>query len=803
MAISCSKIICRWKAQAQSPVAALLLILFFWTTLLSATHIVGGEMYYECLGNNQYRITLKVYRDCFLGQAPFDDPAIIGIFDGNHNLVRVESIYSPQITNIPVVLDNPCLVAPPNVCVEEGIYESTISLPPNSTGYYLAYQRCCRNHSILNLVNPGDQGATYVAFIPDSVQVQCNSSPRFANFPPVAICAGEPLHFDHSATDPDGDSLAYKLCATFDGASSLDPAPNPPASPPYSFITYSTGYNGLDPMDANPPLAINSKTGLLTGTPNLVGQFVVGVCVEEYRNGILIGTHSRDFQFNVANCNKQTVAAIPIPIVGDTSINECSVFTISFGNNSTGASTYFWDFGVDNLSNDTSIVRYPTYTFPDTGTYRVMLVANPYSACSDTDFVSVKVYPILAANFGSYDVCAKTALHFTDSSSTTAGTLTSWAWNFGDGFTSADTNPKHVYTSSGTFPVTLTVKNSIGCRESANKNVIIHPIPNADFVIDGYCVFQEVSLRDTSTVGTGQIIKWEWFLDGGIPLDSMPQTSYIFNDPGSHPVTLVVTSENGCTDTITKPVEIQEKPAADAWGDTTVCIGDSVQLFGQGGSTYTWGATDGSLSSTAQNPIVLPQKNTTYIFTGSNDCYFDTALVQVNVFPPPDLKIRPDTSIFYGQSVKVYANSLAGISFAWQPADGTFDSTSTNFVISPAQTTTYTVTTTDANGCKNTRDVTIYLRPICDHLYMPTAFSPNGDGRNDRFSPVDFGQNDLEELRIYNRWGELIFKTNDFERGWDGTFQGVPQEVGTYAYIVQGTCERTPIRYAGNVTLLR
>lgn len=792
-----------WWYMRKTCTLLLITALFSFAIDLNATHIVGGEFYYDCLGNNQYRITLKVYRDCYLGQAQLDNPAQIGIYDGNRNLIGSDQLYAPAITNIPVVLDNPCLVAPPNVCVQEGIYQKIITLPPNSSGYYIAYQRCCRNNSIQNLALPGDQGATYVTFIPDSLSAPCNSSPRFNDFPPVAICADEPLSFDHSATDPDGDSLVYKLCPTFQGASSANPAPTVPGAPPYSLISYASGYSHSNPLPGSPGLSINSSTGLLTGTPSVMGQYVVGVCVEEYRNGILIGTHFRDFQFNVANCNKQVSAAIPVPIPGDSAIRECSGFEISFGNNSNGATSYFWDFGVSSQTNDTSRSQYPTFIYPDTGTYQVMLIANPGLPCTDTDYVEVKVYPFLEADFLSYDLCENTLLSFSDNSTSEIGTLVSWNWNFGDGGGSNDQNPEHIYNASGTYPVNLIVKNSIGCSAQIQKDVIVYPTPQADFEFDGGCIFKITNFIDRSTVGSGSISRWEWRDANGILLDTTQNSSFTFTTAGTHPITLIVHSSNGCTDTITKVLDIDNQLTAEAWGDTTICYGESTQLFGTGGHTFFWESTDGLFNSTNQNPFVSPQKTTTYIFRGSDDCYFDTAHVTVNVLPAPDLLARDDTSIFHGQSVRIFATSNAGLSFLWNPSNGLGDSTATSLVVSPTETTTYSVTTMDINGCTTTEEIIIYVRPICDKLFIPSAFSPNGDGRNDYFKPIDYGQNALEEMRIYNRWGDLIYRSSSFEAGWDGTFKGREQNIGSYVYIIEGTCERTPVRYQGNVTLIR
>lgn len=154
---------------------AILLVFVLTCLQVKATHIIGGELYYECLGNNNYRIVFKAYRDCFNGVPDFDNPAPIGIYTSTGLLVDMDPnlfdaqplyLYDASVTNLPPIVSNPCLAAPPNICVEEGIYTAVVNLPPINGGYTLVYQRCCRNNTILNLVNPGEVGATYTAYIP-------------------------------------------------------------------------------------------------------------------------------------------------------------------------------------------------------------------------------------------------------------------------------------------------------------------------------------------------------------------------------------------------------------------------------------------------------------------------------------------------------------------------------------------------------------------------------------------------------------------------------------------------------------
>jgi hypothetical protein len=271
---------------------------------IHATHIVGGEIFYDYLGSNNYRITLKIYRDCTGATAPFDGstgasgavPAIISVIDviGGASPI-LYNIGTPIITKIPPTINNPCIQTPDNICVEEGVYTCTINLAPKTGGYYVVYQRCCRNNSVLNLLDSGNQGSTYYIKIPGPEEAIDNSSPRFNNFPPIFLCSNLDFSFDHLATDPDGDQLVYSLCPPFLGLDGCCPflGSNPPSMtsancltlpfncptaalpPPYANVNFISPYNGSYPLASNPSITINSNTGLLKGQPNLIGQFVV------------------------------------------------------------------------------------------------------------------------------------------------------------------------------------------------------------------------------------------------------------------------------------------------------------------------------------------------------------------------------------------------------------------------------------------------------------------------------------------------------------------------------------------------
>jgi hypothetical protein len=280
-------------------------ILLFTPVAIWASHIVGGVITYKFVKRDTsttvnkltYHFTLRVYRDLFSSNGTgLDQNANIAVLTqgttGAYTLYSQRSVRLLTQSNVaPPVL--PCSEVPPNLGVEEGLYEWDETLNESPRSYVITYQRCCRNNTIANIFFPGTTGSTYTVEITAESQRTNNNSPLFNNFPPTLICANEPLRFDHSASDTEGDQLVYSFCGALIGASSSGtpgpaPAGNNIGKPPYQFVSYVLpNYSQNAPMGGNPVIKINPNTGLITGTPTALGQFVVTVCVEEYRNGVL------------------------------------------------------------------------------------------------------------------------------------------------------------------------------------------------------------------------------------------------------------------------------------------------------------------------------------------------------------------------------------------------------------------------------------------------------------------------------------------------------------------------------------
>lgn len=342
---------------------------------LSATHIVGGEMTYQYLGANQYEIKLKLYIDCFNGNPGAisqDLYANIGIFEGDSGKY-LPALCQSVLRDAPVRVSKTnynCIKISPNACVDAYEYVIVVTLPPRKGGYYLSFQRCCRNNTIVNIINPQSTGENIWTKVNDTTSIGYNSSPEFKNLPPNFLCTNTPLVFDHSATDADGDSLVYEFFHPYTGATAPDPRPecNEYQEPAFSQIQFESSYTYLNAIPSLPAISLNKTTGELKITPILSGQFVVGILVKEFRNGVMIGYTQRDYQFNVQDCVFETTSAFVNPSV------NCNR-EVYFTNNSQNADIYRWNFGDTTTLGDTSNLTNTYYRYPKAGTYMVKLIA--------------------------------------------------------------------------------------------------------------------------------------------------------------------------------------------------------------------------------------------------------------------------------------------------------------------------------------------------------------------------------------------------------------------------------------------
>ncbi|MBK6882827.1 MAG: PKD domain-containing protein [Flavobacteriales bacterium] len=507
-----------------------------------ATHVLGGEMYYDHLTGDQYRITLKLYRDCGPGNVNgtgFDTGAQLAIYDGNGILQFTETANFPGEESVPVELNNPCLAAPDGICASWAEYEAILTLPANTSGYVIGYQRCCRTPTIINLPTGLLQGLTCTVQVPPAAN-GTNSSPRFNEYPPIVLCLDQDMAFDHSATDPDGDVLVYDLYTPFAGGDEFDPAPLA-SPPPYAGILWASGYAGTSPMDGVPGLAIDPATGELTVHPTLLGSFAVGVRVREFRNGVQLSESIRDLRFDVVPCNVTVISSI------QEQQQFCTGYTVEMENQSINGQFWHWDFGVNSQLNDTSDLTAPTWTYADTGSYVITLIANPGWPCADTSTSVFEVHPPLDPYFERPPIrCTNEMAELV-----VQGIFTNTAavsWDFGDGASPVSALGHIVSTEfaeTGAHPITVSVVD-FGCEQSYTDSVVVYPRPQLTAVTDrAGCAGVLFAFEAEGIAWTAVRYAWN-FGDGTTASEEM--VSHVFELPGVYDIVVTAATDSGCID---------------------------------------------------------------------------------------------------------------------------------------------------------------------------------------------------------------------------------------------------------------
>lgn len=689
---------------------------------IGATHIIGGDMYYDHLGGNQYRVTLELYRDCGpdnVNGTGFDAQAQLAVYDANGVLITTASVSDPGETIVPVDLSDPCLSAPPEVCVATTRYVQIFDLPPIPGGYTISYQRCCRTPAMANL--QGLQGLTCTVNIPGP-PAAVNGSPRFNDYPPLALCMDQDMTFDHSASDPDGDQLVYSLCSPFQGADEFDPAPLAPP-PPYAPVNWAAGYSAGFPLDSDPAISIDPITGVITVHPTLQGSFTVGVCVTEIRNGVVIGDIHRDFLFKVVQCD----VAITAVIADQSGGQICTGLTQAFVNESIGGQSWAWDFGDPSTASDVSSEQEPSWTYALPGTYTVRLIANPGAACADTSFNTFTVSQALQAHFDRPPIrCPEEAAEFVADGIYTANTNITWDFGAaGSPASGAGELSVAQFAEVGVFPITIFMEGD-GCESSYTDSVVVYPRPVVDFISDTQaCVGTPFEFASSSTAWTPLTYAWD-LGDGTTRLDS--SVIHTYRDPGIYSISLTVSTQSGCvaTETLERVGYVSVYPAP-------------VAAF--------------------------------------------TALPSEVSIMDPQVSITDYASLTVDWTYRIEGEVVREAEFEhWFDEGGQY-------------TITQIVTTVD--GCV---DSTTRVVIVSDHLfYVPTAFTPDGDGVNDVWAPMVKGAKEFE-LVVFDRWGAERFRTNDPKEGWSG--DGLGQGLFLYTARIKefGSFAKD---YTGHFSLLR
>lgn len=499
------------------------------------------------------------------------------------------------------------------------------------------------------------------------------------------------------------------------------------------------------------------------------------------------------------------IGAIP-SLLCDSALIQFSPEINSFAATTLGtALTYKWDFGTGNPA-DTANIRNPSFRYVTPGTYLVKLrVVSPYGCVKETTETIIVHQKANGTITALPEVCQDGTILFA-ASATPAGNL-QWNWTFGNGNTSAlQAPPLQAYTTAGAYTVTLLVTKN-GCIDTTTHQLIVHPKPVVNALPREHILCRGNNVTLSAEGGT----LYHWTPATGL-------SNFAISNPVASPgVTtryrVQVTTDKGCTNndsvliTVAQPIQVQLPNAAD------LCKGASLQLNASGAAGYQWINNVAGLSNTAiPNPVAGPAINSVYTVVGTDvyACFKDTASITVTVRNLPTVSAGPDIQIQGNVPHQLSATGSSDVtSWLWSPADRLSCASCPSPIATPKMETVYTVKVSNQWGCTAADTLLVKLNCSSGQVHIPAAFTPNNDGKNDVFYIAGSGVKIIKYLRIYNRWGEVMFEHTNFaiddrSTGWDGRYKGQAVGTGTYVYLAEMECSSGELfTRKGTVTVIQ
>lgn len=465
---------------------------------------------------------------------------------------------------------------------------------------------------------------------------------------------------------------------------------------------------------------------------------------------------------------------------------------------------YKWNFGTGDQS-DTSNLRSPLFTFDTPGTYTVSLQVKSPMGCAKSTSASIRVFEGLGGKItGPSEICEGSDASFT--ASTLIPGNPTYKWIFPDGTnSSAITTPVKKYTTAGIYPILLLVDNN-GCVDSIPTKLKVNPNPVIGLTQKNavLCEGSELSV----TASGGSVYQWT----PSTFIDNTNSATVNINTRNNSTYRVNVTTEFGCSKMDSIFIRVAKPFNLSTQNIFTVCEGKTVSLLVSGASTYKWiNNTIGLNNTSISNPVATPSQNTVYTVVGTDTdkCFTDTANVTVNILPLPAVNAGPDVEVLVGapyQLQSTYSNDV--VSWKWDPERNLSCSDCPDPKITPTVPGDVTLTVTNANGCQSTDTIAIKLMCSESRIYIPNAFTPDNNGKNDRFLIKGYGIKIVKYLRIYNRWGNLVFERanfllDDVNAAWDGKLNGKPVDTGTYVYVTEMSCNEQSFIKRGTVNVIQ
>lgn len=694
-----------------------------------------------------------------------------------------------------------------------------------------------------------------------------NNSARF-NTTIENICKSSSLSYDFSATDPDGDSLVYYFAEAYNGDKAVDLYSSPPANPPYKSVNYKSGYSGTAPLGiyaridsrtglitgTAPPFTGNYVVGVI------IYEFRHDTLLSFHRKDITIIVSSctiieaalqktylncKDYTFYFSNLvfppgiltydwyfgdGNHSTASEPIYTYGssgtytlkliinkglaceDSAIAEvkvypgftpdfealgtCKDFPVQFNDKSTAAygviNKWTWDFG----DGGTAIFQNPTHTYSVAKDYTVMLAVTSSVGCwaTSTKILRIDNKPAFIMSPKDTLICNVDTLRIAAIGTGTAV----WSPNYNI----SDVNSQNPLVSpdiTTIYKVSLT--DAFGCRgiDSIKVRVVDRVTQSGDYDTT-ICRTDTIKLRLSSDA-----IYFTWTPNDG----SLNNT--LVKHPMAYPLVnttykVVGKISNKCY--AENSITVKPIPYPNAIvDDVSICLGQSAQLHASGGSIYNWSPNIFLSNANIPDPLVIkPTSGVKYKLTVRDILGCPKPVQKIVTLHVIQIKADAgprDTAVVLGQPLQL--NATGGNDYVWLSNNSWLSNIQINNPVAfPLDDIEYIVKVTNATGCFAYDSISIKLYKLVPGIYVPNAFTPNGDSRNDYFKPIGLGIRSLDLFRVYNRVGQLVYNSTDLRRGWDGSFGGQKLDPGTFVWVAEGTdYNNKKIKRSGTVILIR
>lgn len=529
---------------------------------------------------------------------------------------------------------------------------------------------------------------------------------------------------------------------------------------PLPTVTFS-GTKSICPGDSTTITATGGGTYAWSTGATTSSITVKPVTNTTYTLGVTNGGCTKDTSITVTVASKPTAS-----ISNDTTICAGATITLT----ASGGTTYSWSNGATTSSITVSPGSNITYT-----------VAVSNGGCPADTSVTITVNPAPTVTLSGTNVICEG-----DSTTITATGGGTYSWS--NGATTGSITVKPITTK--TYSVSVT---NGGCPKDTTFTVTVNPAPT--ITLSGNT---SICIGDSTTLTAGGGGTYNWS-------NGSTNSTIVVTPTGDSTLTLQV-SNGTCTSDTTITIIVNAPPVPSVGPLLNTCQGTPVQLTASGGTSYTWQPGSSLSDSTLSNPMANPAVTTTYTVVVANGGCTAIDSETVVVYPVGAVAACCTATIIQGQSAPLSVTpATPGNKYQWVPSAGVSCDTCANTIATPSVTTWYHVIVTDSNNCTSMDSVLITVKENCGAVFVPNAFSPNDDGQNDiLYVMCNPACVSALSFNIYDRWGNLVFKTSDPTVGWDGTYKSKPMNTGTYVYTIKYTDDKgNAVSGHGNIALVK